>query len=102
LPPKAAELFQKIQLAHRNRGSNPLISERRTWFEFLRVAHAGSNLRLTGGELYVLLTEEYGWRNDLAQSLAAESTLPWNSWIFWPRLATDCLMPTGTIRSSVE
>ncbi|HEY1173392.1 MAG TPA: hypothetical protein VGH19_18630 [Verrucomicrobiae bacterium] len=72
LPPKAAELFQRIHLAHRNRGSNPLISERLTWFEFLRAAHASSNLRLTGGELYVLLTEEYGWRNDLAQSLAAE------------------------------
>lgn len=72
LPPKAAELFQRIHLAHRNRGSNPLISERRIWFEFLRAAHAGSNRPLTGGELYVLLTEEYGWRNDLAQSLAAE------------------------------
>jgi hypothetical protein len=72
LPPKAAELFQGIHLAHRNGGSNPVTSERRNWFEFLRAAHAGNNLRLTGGELYVLLTEEYGWRNDLAQSLAAE------------------------------
>lgn len=72
LPPKALELFHKIHLAHRNRGSNPLVSERHAWFEFLRAAHARSNVRLTGGELYVLLTEEFGWRNDLAQSLASE------------------------------
>ncbi len=72
LPPKAAELFQRIHLAHRSHGSNPLISERHIWFEFLRATHGSSNLRLTGGELYVLLTEDYGWRNDLAQSLAAE------------------------------
>lgn len=72
LPPKAVELFHRIHQSHLHGGNNLLVTERQTWFEFLRAMHEGNDLRLTGRELYELLTEKFSWRNDLAQSLVAE------------------------------
>lgn len=75
IPPHAIELFALIQHAYEKMGESPVLSQRKLWFEFVVTMHGKSTARLSGQEFYAFLTDEHGWRNDLAQNLVVEYNL---------------------------